>query len=425
MPMDTLLLRYQRYLEPAVAIAFFTFWAFAEVGRHQILPGSLRTVLPWWAALLAVSVAIAIARIWPLVAMAVCTVVVLAQLIFPFSAGFSSTDWPIHLGLIIVVIGVSASVGDRWRVLSFAFAVGLAVACAGLAIAYSRLDHYWSFAGDGTGVGAAGGVATLVSNRILIFTIAILLGVGAWLLGFFGRAWQQKLRSDLLLAQTTDELRNAEVDLLVSQERDRIAQDVHDIMAHSLSVIIAQADGARFLAPARPEAVTTSLENIAASARTSLTEVRMLIETLVADPVGHSNPTIGQLDDLTDRMRTAGLDVVLEQFGEPAALTSTQELAVYRIVQESLTNALKHAGTDPVARVALDWRGQGLAVTVTSSGTPAALSEPLAKARGLYGMRERARLAGGWLTAGPDDDTPGGYVVTAYIPTDAATGAAA
>jgi signal transduction histidine kinase len=417
--MDKLFLRGQRYLEPVIAVAFFTFWAFAEVGRHQILPGDLRSVLPWWAALVAVSVAIAIARIWPLVAMAVCTAVVLAQLIFPYSAGFSSTDWPIYVGFILVVIGVSTSIGDRWRALSFAFAVGLGVAVAGLAIAYPRLDYYGPIPTEGASV------STLVSNRILIFTIVILLSVSAWLLGFFGRAWQQKLRSDQLLAQTTDDLRNAEVDLLVSQERDRIAQDVHDIMAHSLSVIIAQADGARFLAPARPEAVTKSLENIAASARTSLTEVRMLIETLVADPVGHSNPTLDQLDDLTGRMRTAGLDVILEQFGEPASLTSTQELAVYRIVQESLTNALKHAGAEPVARVALDWRGQGLAVTVVSSGIPRSRPESLDKPRGLYGMRERARLAGGWLTAGPDDDTPGGYIVTAYIPTDSATGAAA
>jgi signal transduction histidine kinase len=417
--MDKLFLRGQRYLEPVIAVAFFTFWAFAEVGRHQILPGDLRNVLPWWAALVAVSVAIAIARIWPLVAMAVCTAVVLAQLIFPYSAGFSSTDWPIYVGFILVVIGVSTSIGDRWRALSFAFAVGLGVAVAGLAIAYPRLDYYGPIPTEGASV------STLVSNRILIFTIVILLSVSAWLLGFFGRAWQQKLRSDQLLAQTTDDLRNAEVDLLVSQERDRIAQDVHDIMAHSLSVIIAQADGARFLAPARPEAVTKSLENIAASARTSLTEVRMLIETLVADPVGHSNPTLDQLDDLTGRMRTAGLDVILEQFGEPASLTSTQELAVYRIVQESLTNALKHAGAEPVARVALDWRGQGLAVTVVSSGIPRSRPESLDKPRGLYGMRERARLAGGWLTAGPDDDTPGGYIVTAYIPTDSATGAAA
>ncbi|HEV7811409.1 MAG TPA: hypothetical protein VGO99_00475, partial [Leifsonia sp.] len=169
--MDKLFLRGQRYLEPVIAVAFFTFWAFAEVGRHQILPGDLRNVLPWWAALVAVSVAIAIARIWPLVAMAVCTAVVLAQLIFPYSAGFSSTDWPIYVGFILVVIGVSTSIGDRWRALSFAFAVGLGVAVAGLAIAYPRLDYYGPIPTEGASV------STLVSNRILIFTIVILLSV--------------------------------------------------------------------------------------------------------------------------------------------------------------------------------------------------------------------------------------------------------
>ncbi|MFF1875778.1 sensor histidine kinase, partial [Kitasatospora herbaricolor] len=94
-------------------------------------------------------------------------------------------------------------------------------------------------------------------------------------------------------------------------------------------------------------------------------------------------------------------------------------------VQESLTNALKHAGREPVARVALDWRGNGLAITVASHGEPSSRSEPLTTSRGLYGMRERARLAGGWLTCGPVDDTPGGYIVTAFIPTDAAVETAA
>ncbi len=400
----------QRYIEPVVAVAFFLFWAFAEVGRHQILPGSLRSALPWWAALLGVAFAIAVARIWPMVAMAVCTAVVIGQLLVPAGA-FSSTDWPISFGYLVVIVGVSASIRDRWRPLSFAFALGLAVAVAGLLISGPRLDWYGPF-GD-----TNGSVGTIVVNRVILFAVAILLAVGAWLLGFFGRAWQQKLHSDALLAKTTDELHSAEVDLLVSQERDRIAQDVHDIMAHSLSVIIAQADGARFVAPARPEAVAESLENIAASARTSLTEVRMLIQTLVADPVGHSTPTVDDIDELVDRMRTAGLDVQLEEFGEREHLTGTQQLAVYRIVQESLTNALKHAGAEPSARISLDWRGQGLSIAVSSSGTATERPQQTTTSRGLYGMHERARLAGGWLTAGEDDEVPGGYVVAAFIPT--------
>lgn len=400
----------QRYIEPVIAAAFFTFWAFAETGKHPIVPGMLSSALPWWAALVGVSAAMAVARIWPMVAMTVATLVVVGQLILP-AARFGSTDWPIAFGFLLVVVGVSASIGDRWRPLSFAFAFGIAVAVAGLLIAGPRLD--WAGPFDT----ATGEVPTIVTNRILIVTIAVILSVGAWLLGFFGRAWQQKLRSDALLAKTSDDLRSAEVDLLVSQERDRIAQDVHDIMAHSLSVIIAQADGARFVAPARPEAVAESLANIAASARTSLTEVRMLIQTLVADPVGHSTPTIRDIDELVERMRTAGLDVRLDQFGDAEPLTGAQELAVYRIVQESLTNALKHAGAEPSARVSLDWRGQGLAIAVSSRGTAGERPARTTTARGLYGMHERARLAGGWLTAGEDDDATSGYLVTAFIPT--------
>lgn len=384
-----------RYIEPVIAVVFFTFWAFAETGRHQLVAGSLRYALPWWAALLGVSLAIAICRIRPMIAMTVSIGVVAGQLIVPaaaFGAGYGSTDWPMVLGYLLVVIGVSACIRERSRALSFVFAIALAVCTA--------------FLDRPIGLDIVG-----------VFGSSILAFVSAWLLGFFGRAWQQKLRSDALLAKTSDDLRSAEVDLLVSQERDRIAQDVHDIMAHSLSVIIAQADGARFVAPARPEAVAESLANIAASARTSLTEVRMLIQTLVADPVGHSTPTIRDIDELVERMRTAGLDVRLDQFGDAEPLTGAQELAVYRIVQESLTNALKHAGAEPSARVSLDWRGQGLAIAVSSRGTAGERPARTTTTRGLYGMHERARLAGGWLTAGEDDDATSGYLVTAFIPT--------
>jgi signal transduction histidine kinase len=248
----------------------------------------------------------------------------------------------------------------------------------------------------------------------------------AWFLGFGYRAWVLKRAGDVLLEKTEDELRAAEVDLIVSRERDRIAQDVHDIMAHSLSVIIAQADGARFVGPQRPEAITESLERIAGSARTSLTEVRMLIESLVADPDGHSTPAIDDLDSLIERMRDAGLDITVDRFGDPQPLTPTQQLAVYRIAQEALTNSLKHAGTAARARLTLDWRGPGLALSIASRSPnaqhPAAETrrdggpEATRVGRGLYGMRERARLAGGWLTAGSDEETSNGYIVTAFIP---------
>jgi signal transduction histidine kinase len=161
------------------------------------------------------------------------------------------------------------------------------------------------------------------------------------------------------------------------------------------------------------------LERIAGSARASLSEVRILIESLVAEPEGHSNPTIESIDELLERMRGAGLAVTIDRFGYSRALTPGQQLAVYRIVQEALTNALKHAGSEPSARITLDWRGPGLALNISSTGTLVTADEApdsgTRTTRGLYGMRERARLAGGWLTSGADDEGEL-YLVTAFIP---------
>lgn len=414
--MEKYLVRTQSYLEPLVGIIFLLTWAIAETGHHQIVPGaSLRSVLPWWATLTLVCGAMALARIRPIVAMALSTVVVLAQLILPYSAGFTGgTDWPIYFGFLLVIFGVSASVQRRWRRVSFAFAIGLAVAVSGLLIGWGRLDSAGPLPVVGVDVGA------MIINRVLIFLVAIMLSLAIWFFGFSARLWQQKLSAYARLADTTAELNRVEVDLLISRERDQIAQEVHDIMAHSLSVIIAQADGARFAAEDRPEAVRASLSNIADSARASLTDVRMLIESLATGPIGLSNPGLAELDELMDRMRSAGLDVTVERFGDPDDFTAAQELAVYRIVQESLTNALKHADVDAEARIALDWRGPGLAIAVTSQGAsrndnsaPAKLSR---SGRGLHGMRERAQLAGGWLRAGFDDEEPNTFIVTAFLP---------
>ena len=416
--MNKLLIQAQAYVEPAIAAAFLVAWAFAETGRHQILPGQLSIVLPWWAALVAVCLAMALARILPLVAMTLSLAVVLAQLVFPYTAGFfGGTDGAIYFGFLVVVFGVSAGVRRRWQGVSFIFAVGLAIAVAGLMVGWGRLD--WSGPIPLPAVGD--GVEVIIANRVLIFIAAIVLSLSAWFLGASARVWQQKLSVNARLAETTSELNRAEIDLLISRERDLLAQDVHDIMAHSLSVIIAQADGARFVAAERPDAVIGTLSNIADSARASLTDVRRLIETLVSDPVDPAPPRLDELQQLVERMGSAGLEVTVEVFGEPLPLGAVQELATYRIVQESLTNALKHGGVNATARVAFDWRGPGLALAVTSrSGTalPQPDSERAARGegRGLRGMRDRAQLAGGWLKAEPDDADPGTYIVTAFIP---------
>jgi signal transduction histidine kinase len=285
------------------------------------------------------------------------------------------------------------------RVAALVFAVGAGLSTAGLLA-------WWLGIGRGDPAG-----------RTMFFVLCSAAGAVAWLVGTLIGVWGRKRDGEHELARATAELRLAETETIVATERERIAQDVHDIMAHSLSVILAQADGSRALSTERPEVMAQSLETIAASARSSLTEVRMLIETLVAEPDGRATPAVGDLDALVERMRDAGLSTEVERYSEAAGLTAAQELAVYRIVQEALTNALKHGGSGASARLVLDARGGGMMVSVASSaGEHAEADTPESgSGRGVHGMRERARLAGGWLDAGPDDEA-GSYLVTAFIP---------
>jgi len=193
---------------------------------------------------------------------------------------------------------------------------------------------------------------------------------------------------------------------------------VHDALAHSLAVVVSQAQGALALAATRPEVVEQSLRTIADVGRTSLVDVRHLVERIQQDADDASpRETVHDLDRLATTMRDVGMTVTVRHLGDTGDLLPSQELAVFRIVQESLTNALKHSGSQSTVDVALDWRGPGLALLVTSSG-----DDPLVAARrgtgrgtGLVSMTERARLAGGWLTAELGDD--GVFVVTAFVPT--------
>ncbi|WP_285113731.1 histidine kinase [Leifsonia sp. fls2-241-R2A-40a] len=390
-------LRGQRWLaEPVFAIGFFALWAMAEVGRHQLVPGSVRTESPFWAALLLLSVAIGISRISPIGALVAGTALLVGQLLVP-AAIFGAPL--IYLGFVPVIVVVAATVGGRWRSVALVFALGAGISVAGLLA--------WWF-GAGRGDAAA---------RTMLFVLCAAFAAIAWAAGTLAGMAASQRESRNQLARLSDELRLAEVEAAATSEREQVAQDVHDIMAHSLSVILAQADGARLVAPERPGVMTDSLSTISDTARASLTEVRVLIETLVGSPEGAQHPGLQHLDDLVQRFSGSGVEVALERFGATAGLTAAQQLAAYRIVQEALTNALKHAGPGATARVALDQREDGLALSITSRpADPAQAVSTTSGGRGLIGMRERARLAGGWLDAGADDDTPGGYLVTAYIP---------
>ena len=405
-----ILRKYRWLLEPLIAVVFYVLWIIAESGRTI---GAPWPAYPFTLAVIAA--AIGLARAFPRVAIMLPGAVLVFQLAFSPSR-YGETTWPVYFGIVIACFIVSSSANKPIRLLALPVMAAYAVMCA-LLTGIPILS-------DGAGWPAWVGSRYLGSlpvhqTFLLVLAASLVLAVGTWSLAFGLRSSRLLQETDAKFGATVEELHSAEIDLIVSRERDRIAQDVHDIMAHSLAVIIAQADGARFIGPKRPEAIGDSLERIAGSARSSLSEVRILIESLVAEPEGHSNPTIESIDELLERMRGAGLAVTIDRFGYSRALTPGQQLAVYRIVQEALTNALKHAGSEPSARITFDWRGPGLALNISSTGTLVTADEApdsgTRTTRGLYGMRERARLAGGWLTSGADDEGEL-YLVTAFIP---------
>jgi signal transduction histidine kinase len=193
--------------------------------------------------------------------------------------------------------------------------------------------------------------------------------------------------------------------LAAAAERSRIARELHDIVAHNLSVMIALADGASFAVHDAPERAEEAMQTASRTGRQALNEMRRLLGVLRADEGQQEftpQPGIDQIDALIEQVRSAGLPVRHDVTGVvPAAVPAGLELAAYRIVQEALTNTLKHAGPGAEARVTLTFTADGVNIEVVDSGTER--SVPAAEGAGLRGMRERAAVYDGLVEAGPLD----------------------
>jgi signal transduction histidine kinase len=217
------------------------------------------------------------------------------------------------------------------------------------------------------------------------------------------------------LAEQTEltELERARRGIL--EERTRIAREMHDVVAHHMSMIAVQAETAPFRLPAMDEPMRDEMAGIATAARSALTDMRRLLGVLRSDDAGAlkaPQPGLAEIPALAETARRAGVDVTLT-LNADAAVREPVALAAYRIVQEALANAARHAPGAPID-VEAGVRGADFVVTVVN-GRPAVVVEPRPGAGlGQVGMRERAELLGGTLTAGPDDD--GGYGVTATLP---------
>lgn len=388
---------------PAAATVYFVFWVAASWGRGGVADNSvvfglfaLAIGLSWW---------------MPSTALALVVVVPVLQLLGLAEAPGQDT-WTAYVAVALVMAFVAVR-PSPWLRLAALLVAGVTAGLAAWLLTVPTLTRPQSWS---TWVGA--GTAGLRIEFSLL--MAALFGVfaGAWAIGVAFASIRRVVVIRAALEATETRFEAADLELRLEQERARISRDVHDALAHSLAVVVSQAQGAIALRATRPEAADASLATIAEVGRTALLDVRRLVERITHDDdVTAPRQTLADLGVLAAAMREAGmqLDVVVE--GTPA-LAPSQELAVYRIVQESLTNALKHAGTTSTVAVVLDHRGEGLSLFVRSRGR----GSPLVAARegresgaGVRGMTERARLAGGWLTAGPADDGAS-FEVTAFVP---------
>ena len=293
---------------------------------------------------------------------------------------------------IFAVLYVTAAYGSR-----LLFWAGFASALLGALVITLYLFLGTTFVSAGTGLATLSvAAATLVAA-----TFALLL---AWTVGAL-------VRTSLRARDTRIAQERAEAEAVAEQERVRIARDMHDVVAHSLAVVIAQADGARYAAASDPSTpsdragavVIDALGTISTTARAALADVRLLLTQLRHSQADGPQPTLADLEGLYAQVRAAGvaLDVDIDPIAQvevPAAV----QLAVYRILQEALTNAMRHGDGGPVS-VRLAWRPDRVELEVRNA-VPASTA-PQRSGHGLIGMRERASLVGGTLEAGASAST--------------------
>jgi signal transduction histidine kinase len=242
-----------------------------------------------------------------------------------------------------------------------------------------------------------------------------IFGVMAWLAGRVVRS-RAALTAELHEAAVrADEQREAEAERAVAEERRRIAREMHDVVAHSVSMMVIHAGGARRIVQRDPARAAGAAELIERTGRDALREMRHLLGVLHAgEDLGElaPQPTLHGLDGLVERSRVAGLPVALRIEGERRELPSGLDLAAYRVVQEALTNALKHGGGS--AEVLVRFEPGELRLEIADEGTHALGPRIDGTGHGLLGMRERVRVFGGELHTGPR--ARGGFEVIARLP---------
>jgi signal transduction histidine kinase len=260
-----------------------------------------------------------------------------------------------------------------------------------------------------------------------------LLFATAWLLGDSARSRRERAAQLEARAEEAERTRAAEAERAVVAERNRIAREMHDVLAHHVSIMVVQAEAGPVVVERDPGRAIAAFDAISATGKQALVEMRRLLGVLRDPGTGPSlapQPGAADIPSLVEGVRAAGLPVRLTVEGEPAPLPPAVDLSAYRVMQEALTNALRHA-PGRSARASVTYADAELRLRVMSDGThradrtdgaaagPAAGPAALAPGgHGLTAMRERVVLLGGTLRAGPTDD--GAWLVEAVLPVDGA-----
>ncbi|MGZ4560068.1 MAG: sensor histidine kinase [Mycobacteriaceae bacterium] len=248
--------------------------------------------------------------------------------------------------------------------------------------------------------------------------VALMVFALAWVLAEFAGARRAYAAEVEMRLAESDRDRDRRAAIAVTDERTRIARELHDVVAHAVSIMVVQADGASYVLPRDPSAVAPALTIISSTGRAALTELRRTLELLRTDHAGALTPqpgTVG-LGELAQRMESVGLSVELELRGDLDTMPAGLALGVYRIVQESLTNVLRHAGPGATAKVRVHSDERQVMVEITDTGQGTGDFDE-GSGNGLLGMRERVAVLGGSITVGSEPDV--GWAVRAILPLNA------
>lgn len=339
----------------------------------------------------AISVVLYWRRRFPLLVLVACFLLGLTQLTAALAGGATDRVLPgfYDLGIIIAIYSAVAYGTRAARLIGLAGGIGGAAAAALL----------WASSVRNT------------SNEIAALTALFAPVLLAWAFGTATRTRRAYLAGLEDRAERLQREREALAQVAVAEERERIARELHDIVAHSVSLMVVQSDGAD--AAIEQENIGEARKAVAAigyTGRAALTDLRLLLGMLRSDhEIAEPQPGIEQLHDL---IGSVPLKVRLRVDGEPRELPQGLALAVFRIVQEALTNTVKHAGPEASADIRLRYSSSAMEVEVSDDGP--GLIVPSRSGHGLIGMRERAAMFGGTFTAGPRP--AGGFRVLAWLP---------